>query len=259
MTVALGTVYLTGAGPGDPDLLTVRAQRLISTADAVFHDDLVPQSILQLCRPDTAIVSVGKRCGKKSITQEHINQALISAARVGKSVVRLKSGDPMLYGRATEELVALEREQIPYEVIPGVSALFAAAASMRVALTDRLSASRLIVLTGHRAAAGEPPPPLWAGVFPQDATIAIYMPGSDYLRLQESLLDSGLPRDTPCLIVSCAGTERQQSLQTSLAVLHCATPLPTPAILIVRSTRAPCSRNLTTTTSGTERRYTLTR
>jgi uroporphyrin-III C-methyltransferase len=196
-------------------LLTVRAQRLISTADAVFHDDLVPQSILQLCRPNASVVSVGKRCGNRSITQEQINQTLVTAARSGKSVGRLKSGDPMLYGRATEELTALEREQIRCEVIPGVSALFPVAASMRLPLTDRLSASRLIVLTGQRAAE-QRTMPLWEGAFPQDATIAIYMPGSDYSRLQESLSDSGLPRDMPCLIVSCAGTEWQQSVHTTL-------------------------------------------
>jgi uroporphyrin-III C-methyltransferase len=242
MTAVSGTVYLAGAGPGDPDLLAVRAQRLISTADAVFHDDLVPDSILQLCRPNAAIVSVGKRCGNKSITQEQINQALVSAAQAGKSVVRLKSGDPMLYGRATEELAALERERIPCEVIPGVSALFAAAASMRVALTDRLSASRLIVLTGHRAAE-QRTMPLWEGALPQDATIAIYMPGSDYSRLQESLSDSGLPRDMPCLIVSSAGTEWQQSVHTTLAALHSQTPLPAPAILVFSHNCEPRSDN----------------
>jgi uroporphyrin-III C-methyltransferase len=252
MTAAPGWVYLTGGGPGDPDLLTVRAQRLISTADAVFHDDLVPQPILQLCRLDAAVISVGKRCGKKSTTQEQINQALISAARAGKSVVRLKSGDPMLYGRATEELAALERERIPCEVIPGVSALFAAAASMRVALTDRLSASRLIVLTGHRAA-GERTMPLWEGAFPQDATIAIYMPGSDYSCLQESLLDSGLSRDTPCLIVSCAGTERQQSVHTTVTALHCQIPLPPPTILLLGRTCEPDAGNGVTAMPDTEK------
>jgi uroporphyrin-III C-methyltransferase len=248
MTAVSGTVYLTGAGPGDPDLLTVRAQRLISTADAVFHDDLVPDTILQLCRPNAAIVSVGKRCANKSITQEQINQTLVSAARSGKSVVRLKSGDPMLYGRAAEELAALERERIPCEVIPGVSALFAAAASLRFALTDRLSASRLIVLTAHRAAE-QRTMPLWEGAFPQDATIAIYMPGSDYSRLQESLSDSGLPRDMPCLIVSCAGTEWQQSVHTTLAALHSQTPLPAPAILVFSRNYEPYSNNGPTTSA----------
>jgi uroporphyrin-III C-methyltransferase len=240
MTAAVsGNVYLTGAGPGDPDLLTVRAQRLIATADVVFHDDLVPQSILQVCRSAAEVISVGKRCGSKSITQEQINHALIAAARAGKSVVRLKSGDPMLYGRAAEELCALERGQVPYEVVPGVSALFAAAASMRVALTDRVSASRLIVLTGHRAA-GQSTTPLWEGTLSQDATVIIYMPGSDYLYLAESLFDSGLLEDTPCLIVSHAGTERQQSLRTSLAELHTHTALPAPAIVFVGRTCKPC-------------------
>jgi uroporphyrin-III C-methyltransferase len=233
MTVAVpGSVYLTGAGPGDPDLLTVRAHRLLTTADAVYHDDLVPQALLDLCRSDAEVVSVGKRCGNKCVTQDEINRALIRAARSGRSVVRLKSGDPMVYGRASEELAALEREKIPCEVVPGVSALFAAAAGMRVSLTDRLTASRLIVLTAHRAGR-ETAAPLWKGDLPEDATIAIYMPGSNYPWLAESLLGAGLPRDMPCLVVSRAGTNQQQTLLATVATLQSRPPLPPPAVVLV--------------------------
>ena len=233
MTTAVsGRVYLTGAGPGDPDLQTVRALRLLTTADAVYHDDLIPQAILDLCRSDAEIVSVGKRCGMKCITQDEINRALIRAARSGRSVVRLKSGDPMLYGRASEELAALERERIPCEVVPGVSALFAAAAGTRASLTDRSTASRLIVLTAHRAGR-ETAAPLWNGDLPEDATIAIYMPGSNYPWLAKSLLGAGLPSDTPCLVVSRAGTNQQQTLPATLATLQSRSPLPPPAVVLV--------------------------
>lgn len=233
MTLPLpGTVYLTGAGPGDPDLLTVRAHRLIAAADAIFHDDLVPQGILRLCRAGAHVVSVGKRCGSRAIRQEQIHRLLIAAARAGQSVVRLKCGDPLLYGRAAEELTALEQEGIPCAVVPGVSALFAAAAGLRTSLTYRTAASKLIVLTGHRAAAANAAP-LWQGDLPLDATIAIYMPGAGYNHLQESLLDAGLPLDTPCVVVSHAGTQQQQALSTSLAALSIHPPLAPPSVLLV--------------------------
>lgn len=225
-----GTVYLVGAGPGDPDLLTLRAHRLLRHADAVFHDDLVPPSILELCA-EGVCVSVGKRCGAKAITQKQINEHLIGAARSGQIVVRLKSGDPMLYGRAAEELAELERARIPCVVVPGVSAVFAAAADLRAPLTDRSLASRLIILTRHRTQSSSSAP-LWQGDFPGDATIAVYMPGSDYRALGESLLDCGLAGDTPCLVVSRAGTPQRQSLRITVAELRNRKALPAPAILL---------------------------
>ena len=224
------TVYLVGAGPGDPELLTVRAQRLLRSADVVFHDDLVPAPILELCSPGVC-VSVGKRCGSRAITQEQINEQLIKAARSGQTVVRLKSGDPMLYARASEELAALEHAGVPCEVVPGVSAAFAAAADLCAPLTDRFLASRLIFLTWHRtpSAGGAP---LWEGNLPAGATIAIYMPGSDYRALGEALLHSGLALETPCLVVSRAGTPQRQSLRTTIAGLREEKALPAPAILL---------------------------
>jgi uroporphyrin-III C-methyltransferase len=226
-----GTVYLVGAGPGDPELLTVRAHGLLRSADAVFHDDLVPPAILNLCRRGARVVSVGKRCGVKAITQEQINELLIEAARSGQAVVRLKSGDPLLYGRASEELTALNSAGVPCEVVPGVSAVFAAASDLRVSLTDRLHASKLIMLTWHRhQAAG--PAPLWQGVFPADATIAVYMPGPNYRILGKALIDCGLSVDTPCLVVSRAGTLQRQSVRTTVAALGSQKALPTPAILL---------------------------
>src|SRR5579862_5494963 len=121
---ASGKVYLVGAGPGDPDLLTVKAVRMIESADVVLHDDLVPQAVLDLATHAVEIQNVGKRCGLKNITQEEINALMIEHAQAGRSVVRLKSGDPLLFGRAAEELGALAEAAIPVEIVPGVSAAF---------------------------------------------------------------------------------------------------------------------------------------
>jgi siroheme synthase-like protein len=134
-----GKVYLMGAGPGDPDLLTVKALRLIQSADLILHDDLVPQAILGLAPPNAEIVNVGKRCGVKSITQDKINALMVESARAHRSVVRLKSGDPLIFSRAAEEIAALTEAGVPFVVVPGVSAAFAAAAAIGCSLTSRNS------------------------------------------------------------------------------------------------------------------------
>src|SRR5271163_1285248 len=129
-----GKVYLVGAGPGDPDLLTVKAVRLLADAGVVLHDDLVPQSILNLAGKEALTISVGKRCGRKKITQAAIHELMIASARRGLSVIRLKSGDPMVFGRAAEEMDALREAGIPFEIVPGITAAFAAAASLQCSL-----------------------------------------------------------------------------------------------------------------------------
>jgi uroporphyrin-III C-methyltransferase len=197
-----GKVYLVGAGPGDPELLTVKAVHLLAAADMVLHDDLVPQSILKLSGKQALIMSVGKRCGRKKITQSAIHDLMISAARRGLMVVRLKAGDPMIFGRAGEEMDALRAAEVPFEVVPGVTAASSAAAWLRVSLTDRRFASKLIVISGHHAA-GEPLERLPANL-PQDATLAIYMPGSNLSEITVSLLRSGVADGTPCVAVSDA-------------------------------------------------------
>ena len=149
--ISAGTVYLVGAGPGDPDLLTVKALRLIQSAQVILHDDLVPQAILALASSNAEIVNVGKRCGTKTITQDDINALMIQHARAGKAVVRLKSGDPLIFGRAAEEMTALVAAVVPFEVVPGITAAFAAAAAIGCSLTDRNSASNVIFSTGHHA------------------------------------------------------------------------------------------------------------
>lgn len=222
------TVHLVGAGPGDPDLLTVKALRLIQAADVVLHDDLVTQAILDLAAPNAETINVGKRCGIKSITQSEINQLMIEHARAGRSVVRLKSGDPLLFGRAAEELAALAEAGVPVEVVPGITAAFAAAAAIGCSLTDRNRASSVVFSTGHHAQSH------YESALPriEDATRVVYMPGRDLHLLAEEWLQEGLPPEFPCTVVSRAAQAGQQVLSTTLGALGEAAPTLAPSLLI---------------------------
>ena len=222
------TVYLVGAGPGDPDLLTMKAVRLIRSADVILHDDLVPQAILDYASPAAEIVNVGKRCGTKTITQEEINTLMIEHARENRSVVRLKSGDPLIFGRAAEEMDALTEAGVAYQVVPGITAAFAAAAAIGCSLTDRRSASNVIFSTGHHAQShNEAPLPEI-----EDVTRVVYMPGRDLTLLAQEWLQQGLPPEFPCAIVSHAAQPDQQVLHTTLAELGNALPTLAPSLLI---------------------------
>jgi uroporphyrin-III C-methyltransferase/precorrin-2 dehydrogenase/sirohydrochlorin ferrochelatase len=225
---AAGYVYLVGAGPGDPELLTVRAVRLIEKADVILHDDLVPEAILALAAKGAEIVNVGKRCGKKSITQEEINALMIEHAGAGRSVVRLKSGDPLIFGRAAEEMAALAEAGVRYEVAPGVSAAFAAAAAVGCSLTDREWASNVIFSTGHHAQSHNhaPLPEL------EDATRVVYMPGRDLKLLAEEWMQRGLPAELPCALVARAGQAGQRVVHTTLGALGDAAPVEAPSLLL---------------------------
>jgi uroporphyrin-III C-methyltransferase len=223
-----GPVYLVGAGPGDPDLLTLKAARLIQNADVVLYDDLVPQAVLDLAPPRAQMMSVGKRCGMKSITQEEINALMIAHARSGKAVLRLKSGDPLIFGRAAEEMAALREAQVPFEVVPGITAAFAAAAAIQCSLTDRNNASNVTFSTGHHAQSHRD------SQLPEreDATRVVYMPGRDLTLLAAEWLDEGLPPDFPCVIVSRAAQPDQQVRPTTLAELGEAEPALAPSLLL---------------------------
>ena len=236
-----GTAYLVGAGPGDPDLLTLRAARLLATADVILHDDLVPDAIVSLCNPHALVTSVGKRCGRPRITQAGIHELMIDSARRGLSVVRLKSGDPLVFGRAAEELNALREARIPVEVVPGVSAVFAAGAALQLPLTDRRAASRLILVTGHHAAdkSSAAIEPIWQGTLPPDATLAIYMPGRDLQALAEDLRRAGVAPDMPCVAVSCVATPRQQASAATLGQFGTITPGPAPVLVLVGRAMQP--------------------
>lgn len=240
-----GKVYLAGAGPGDPELLTVRALRLLQSADAILHDDLVPPEILRLASRNSLIENVGKRCGAKSITQAQINARMIGFARAGFNVVRLKSGDPLLFGRAGQELDALEQAGIECEVVPGITAATAAAAAAKIPLTDRRASSELVFLAGHRAGTQqiEVPPP-----GSSKKTVAVYMPADGYESLAAAFRAAGWNTSTPCVIVSAASTQRQRILRATLGTLADAQQLPAPAILIVGEVAA--SRELSAAALG---------
>lgn len=221
-----GYVYLVGAGPGDPELLTLKAARLLATADVVLHDDLVPQPVLAHAA-NALIVNVGKRCGRKSLTQEQIDAMMVGHARRGFAVIRLKSGDPLVFGRAGEEMDALRAASVPFEVVPGITAAFAAAAAVQRPLTDRRSASSISFAAGHHAPASSLEPASLAG-----ATRVVYMPGRDLSATAEQLRREGLPADLPCVIVSRAAQPDQQIVSTTLAQLDRIPPVPAPSILL---------------------------
>ena len=227
-----GKVYLVGSGPGDPELLTTLAVRLLETADVVFHDDLVSDEVLKLVHRHAVVTSVGKRCGRPKITQAEIHTLLIDWARAGQSVVRLKSGDPLVFGRAGEEIAALREANISFEVVPGVTAALAAGAALGMSLTHRTSASKLIFCTGrHAAESGRLP--IWDGPLPEDATLVVYMPGRDFDRIARELAAAGAKADTPCCAVSHAATARQTHAACRLRDLPTLVCGPAPLLLLI--------------------------
>jgi uroporphyrin-III C-methyltransferase len=226
-----GKVYLVGAGPGDPELLTVKALRLLRIADVILHDDLVSPEVLELIPPTAQLQNVGKRCGTKTMRQEEINFLMVELAGSGLQVVRLKSGDPMIFGRAGEEIDALRQAGIEYEVVPGITSALGAAASTSVPLTDRRFASTLVVTTGHQAAGKDNHD--WKQFAETGATMVIYMPGHQYTGVSKRLLNSGFEPGTPCAIVSRATTSQQQVHVTTISKLHRAPRLAAPTLLLV--------------------------
>lgn len=232
-----GHVYLVGAGPGNPNLLTLRAHQLLTSATLILADGLISPEILALANPAADLVSVAKRCGEHRITQANIHTLTISGARSGQSVVRLKSGDPLIFGRAGEEIAALTAAGIPFEIVPGITAAFAAAASLRTPLTDRTAASKLILATAHHAV-NKPeldpnPQPIWQGPLPSDATLVLYMPGPDLEALARDLIQSGIHPTTPATTISRVSTPHEQTHATNLGHLRSANAGPAPVLLLI--------------------------
>jgi len=212
----VGKVYLVGAGPGAPDLLTLRAARLLEAADVVLHDALVHPDTLALARR-ARLVDVGKRYGKVSTEQRFINRALLEAARTHAIVVRLKGGDPMLFGRAQEELEALAQAGIECEVVPGVTAALAAAAATRVSLTRRGVARTVAFLTprvGRDEAASA-----WLPAAMGADTVVLYMAAGASQSIATELIAAGKPADMPAVVVESATLPGEQRLFTTLAAL----------------------------------------
>jgi uroporphyrin-III C-methyltransferase len=226
-----GKVYLVGAGPGDPELLTVKALRVLRTADAVLHDDLVAPEILKLIPPTAQVHNVGKRCGKKKILQEEINYLMVALAETGLRVVRLKSGDPLIFGRAGEEIESLRRANIRFEIVPGVSSAMGAAAAAQIPLTHRRASSALVFLTAHQASGSEGAN--WSKLAGSGATLVIYMPGQNYSEVAAKLSAAGLASETPCAVISRATTPQQRSHGSTLAELSHFPKLAAPTLLVV--------------------------
>jgi uroporphyrin-III C-methyltransferase len=226
-----GKVYLVGAGPGDAELLTLKALRLLRTADAVLHDDLVAPEILSLISPNAQIHNVGKRCGKKKVLQSEINHLMVALAASGLRVVRLKGGDPLIFGRAGEEIQSLRAGNIPFEIVPGVTSAMGAAAISEIPLTHRGASSALVFLTAHYASENEAA--AWNKLAVSGATLVIYMPGQNYAQIASRLKAAGLGSDTPCAIISRATTSQQRSHITTIEALSRAPQLGAPTLLVV--------------------------
>jgi uroporphyrin-III C-methyltransferase len=227
-----GKIYLVGAGPGDPELLTRKAWRVLQSADVVLHDDLVSEEILRVLPRAAQVVNVGKRCGAKGISQEEINERMVNLARRGKIVARLKNGDPLLFGRAGEEMEALRQAGIEFEVIPGVTAALGAAAAARISLTDRRHASRVVFVTAHRAGG--------TGLanerdIASDTTYVIYMPGNCYPELAAELQAAGIGAEIPCVVISRATTQDETICRTTVGKLPQFPGAAAPSLLVVGS------------------------
>jgi len=225
----IGKVYLIGAGPGDPELLTVKAARLITSADVVLHDSLVGREILRLAQPSAEVIDVGKRAGKKLLTQDEINSLLVAHAKRRALVVRLKGGDPAVFGRAAEEIAALRSAGIACELVPGVTAALGAAAAAGISLTDRRFASQVLFTTFSRQEGNAID---WAGLSPA-TTLALYMPGPDYAEVATRLVENAMPEELPCVIVSNIGRREQQIRWSTIGALAKEEKLPAPALMIV--------------------------
>jgi uroporphyrin-III C-methyltransferase len=215
---APGTVWLVGAGPGDPDLLTRKAERLIRRASMIFHDALVGPGVLALVPSHVRLVSVGKRAGRHSKDQRTIDALIVDAALAGERIVRLKGGDPAIFGRASEELEACRAAGVPVRVCPGVTAASAAAASLGLSLTLRGLARRLTFVTAH-ARAGEALDLDWQALADPQATLAVYMGKAAAPSVAAELIRAGLAPDTPVVLVESASLPEERHFATRLDLL----------------------------------------
>jgi len=211
----VGIAHIVGAGPGDPDLLTLKAAQLLREADAILHDDLVPPAILARARRDAELVSVGKRKGQTGWTQDDINAELVRRVRAGQTVVRLKAGDPFVFGRGGEEIEAVRAAGLPVDIVPGVTAALGCAASVGIPLTHRRIASAVTFVSGHSAPENEASSreAAWPALAAQGHTLAIYMGASEAASVRDRLLGAGADPTTPVAIIE-NGTRPDERVST---------------------------------------------
>jgi uroporphyrin-III C-methyltransferase len=236
---ALHPVRLVGAGPGDPDLLTLRAARAIAEADVLLVDDLVDRRVLALARPGVRTLAVGKRGGCASTAQAFIHQLMVREARAGRRVVRLKGGDPFVFGRGGEEVDALREAGLAVEVVHGLTAGIAAPGAVGIPVTDRRHAPGVAFVTGHAQDGGAGPD--WAALAASRLTLVVYMGLATAAALAATLQRHGLPATTPVAVVAAAHTARQRSLRATLATLTDAigdAGITSPAVLVIGAVAA---------------------
>ncbi|MEF3303968.1 uroporphyrinogen-III C-methyltransferase [Paenibacillus sp. GYB003] len=212
-----GTVSIVGAGPGDPELITLKALKRIREADVILYDRLVGEELLDYAKEGAVRLYCGKSPGRHAMSQERINETLVAYARSGKAVVRLKGGDPLVFGRGGEEALALAEHRIPYEIVPGVTSAIAAAASAGIPLTHRGVSASLAVVTGSRCSEGSDAPVRWDMLARGVDTIAIYMGVGQLAHIREELLKHGKPGSTPVALVERAATPEQRVVTGTLA------------------------------------------
>ncbi|MGX9354502.1 uroporphyrinogen-III C-methyltransferase [Roseobacteraceae bacterium S113] len=214
-----GFVSFVGSGPGDPELLTLKAVDRLQRADAVLFDDLSSGPILSHVRPEADLVGVGKRAGRASPRQDHVSRLLVEYAQMGGRVVRLKSGDSGLFGRLEEELVACREAGIDYEIVPGVPSAFAAAAAAGIPLTRRLEARRVQFVTGHDVSGALPEDLDIQALADPAACTVVFMGKRTFPKLAATLIDAGLPAETPALLAEAVGTREQHLHRDTIAGL----------------------------------------
>jgi len=230
----IGTVYLVGSGPGALDLMTVRATRLVGEADAIVHDHLVADGVLGLARSDTQIISVGKKASKHTVPQDELNLLLVRLAREGKKVVRLKGGDPFIFGRGGEEIETLCEFGIPFEVVPGVTAAAGCAAYAGIPLTHRDHAQTVSFATGHLKDGSVNLD--WQALARPRQTVVFYMGIGGVAEICRQMIAHGLPATHPAAVVQSGSTERQRVLTADLATLPAKLAeagITSPALIIV--------------------------
>jgi uroporphyrin-III C-methyltransferase len=230
-----GKAYLVGAGPGRADLITVRGLRLLQRAEVILYDRLIPQELLDEAKPGAELIFVGKGPDRHIMPQAEITRLLVYHVRAGKQVVRLKGGDPFVFGRGGEEILALAEAGLPFEIVPGVTSALAAPAYAGIPVTHRGMVTSFAVVTGHEDASKPESATDWAALA-QIPTLILLMAAKNITYIREELLKAGRPGETPAMAISSATTDQQRTVRTTLATLPeeiAAHQLPTPMVIVL--------------------------